>query len=58
MVDFSPFFFFCFFFFKGKGEGGGGGEREVRSNYYTNRLKLPFSFLRMVDDYPSHGTKF
>ena len=38
--------------------GAGGWGVGVKSNYYTNRLKLRLSFPRIVDDYPSHGTKF
>ena len=30
----------------------------IKSNYHTNRLKLRLSFPRIVDDYPSNGTKY
>ena len=51
---FSSFSFFVFFW--GRGGGGGGG---VKSNNYTNKLKLRLSFPRIVeDDYPSNGTKY
>ena len=32
--------------------GAGGWGVGVKSNYYTNRLKLRLSFPRIVDDYP------
>ena len=30
----------------------------IKSNFYTNRLKLRLSIPRIVDDYPSNGTKY
>ena len=62
MVDFSPFCFFVlfsflfFFILVGEGKWGGGGG--LKSNYYTNRLKLQLSIPKIVDDYPSNGTKY
>ena len=55
------FFFFFFLVVVGVGVdgvvGGGGGGPGGRSNYCTNRLKLHLFFPKIVDDFPSHGTK-
>ena len=57
MLDFPTFNFLLLLllllFFLGGVVGGG-----AKSNYYTNRLKLPLSTPRIVDGYPSNGTKY